>query len=61
MEIPVQVNGRLRTVLTVDVDVDEHTLQQLALADTTVARHMVGKAMQRVIVVPGRLVNIIAK
>lgn len=61
LEIPVQVNGRLRTVLTVDVDVDEHTLQQLALADTTVARHMVGKAMQRVIVVPGRLVNIIAK
>ncbi len=59
LEIPVQVNGRLRSVITTDAAVDEHTLEQLALADPTVARHIVGKTVQRVIVVPGRLVNLI--
>lgn len=61
MEIPVQVNGRLRTVLTVDRSIEQNALEQLALTDPTVMRYIEGKAVQRVIVVPGRLANVIVK
>ena len=61
VEIPVQVNGRLRSVITVSTDADNATLETAALADETVTRYANGKALQRVIVVPGRLVNVIVK
>jgi leucyl-tRNA synthetase len=59
LEIPVQVNGRLRSVITVDADAANTTLEATALADETVQRHVNGQAVRRVIVVPGRLVNVI--
>jgi len=61
IEIPVQVNGRLRSVITVVADADQAQMARAALADETVARHIDGKAVQRTIVVPGRLVNVIVK
>jgi leucyl-tRNA synthetase len=61
IEIPVQVNGRLRTVLRVDRDVEKQMLEQRVLADPTVARYVEGKSIQRIIIVPERLVNVIVK
>ena len=59
--IPVQVNGRLRTRLTVEIDASQDQLEALALADDHVVPHTAGKRIVRVIVVPGKLVNIVAR
>ena len=59
IEIPVQINGRLRSVITVETDADNPTLEQTALADAVIQRHIDGKAVKRVIIVPGRMVNVI--
>jgi leucyl-tRNA synthetase len=61
IEIPVQINGRLRSVITVAVDADNATLEKEGLADEIIQRHIADKTLQRVIVVPGRLVNVIVK
>jgi leucyl-tRNA synthetase len=59
--IPVQVNGRLRARLTVARDAAKDELETLALADGHVTPHTAGKQIVRVIVVPGKLVNIVAR
>ncbi len=59
IEIPVQINGRLRSVITVETDADNPTLEQTALADAVILRHIDGKPVKRVIIVPGRMVNVI--
>ena len=56
-----QVNGKLRDQIVVPVDIDEASLQQLALASERAKKFMEGKAVQRVIVVPQKLVNIVVK
>jgi leucyl-tRNA synthetase len=58
--IPVQVNGKLRTRLTVAPDATQEQLHELALASPEVIPHLGGKEPKKVIVVPGRLVNIVA-
>jgi leucyl-tRNA synthetase len=60
IEIPVQVNGKVRTRLVVAVDADEATLRAAALADDKVIASLGGNEPRKVIVVPGRLVNIVA-
>ena len=60
IEIPVQVNGKVRTKLVVAKDTDEPTLRSLALADPKVAEILGGNDPKKLIVVPGRLVNIVA-
>ncbi len=59
VEIVVQVNGKVRGRISVPAGAGEATLRQAALADTQVARHMDGRAPRRVIVVPGKLVNVV--
>jgi leucyl-tRNA synthetase len=61
MEIPVQVNGKLVTVLKVPAGSDEATVKVAALADAKVAARIEGKAIVKVIVVPGKLVNFVVK
>ena len=56
----VQVNGKLRDRLQVAADADQQTIEQLAQASESVQRHIEGKTVRKVIVVPGRLVNIVA-
>ena len=56
----VQVNGKLRDRLQVAADADQQTIEQLAQASESVQRHIEGKTVHKVIVVPGRLVNIVA-
>src|SRR5205807_240996 len=53
VEIPVQVNGKLRAKLVVSTDVDKNTMEKAALADDKVRALIEGKAIKKVIVVPG--------
>ena len=55
----VQVNGKLRGHITVAVDADEATVRGAALADETARRFIGDKPVRRVIVVPGKLVNVV--
>ena len=59
IEIVVQVNGKLRGRVAVPVTAAENKVREIALADAAVARHVAGKAVKKVIVVPGKLVNIV--
>ena len=61
IEIPVQVNGKLANVVTVPAGSDETTIQAAAQADAKVAARMAGKTVVKVIVVPGKLVNIVVR
>jgi len=58
VEIVVQVNGKVRGRLTVPADTAEDDLREQALAMPQVARYTDGKTVRKVIVVPGKLVNI---
>ncbi len=57
--IVVQVNGKVRGKVTVPADADKDAVEAAALADTNVIRFIEGKIVRKVIVVPGRLVNIV--
>jgi leucyl-tRNA synthetase len=59
IEVPVQVNGKIRARLTVPADADEATLRELALVDEKVKAAISGKTIRKVIIVPGRLVNLV--
>jgi leucyl-tRNA synthetase len=56
----VQVNGRVRDRLTVGRDLPQDELQRAALASAGARRHLAGKNVLRVVVVPNKLVNIVA-
>jgi leucyl-tRNA synthetase len=60
VEYPVQVNGKVRGRITVSADADNDTVEAAALAEENVARTLDGAAPKKVIVVPGRMVNIVA-
>ncbi len=59
IEVPVQVNGKLRSKLNVPADADQETLRTLALADEKIKVFIDDKQIKKVIVVPGKLVNIV--
>jgi leucyl-tRNA synthetase len=61
VEIPVQSNGKLVTVIKVSAGSDQAAIQAAAFADTKVAARIHGKTVAKVIVVPGKLVNIVVK
>ncbi len=61
IEIPVQVNGKLVNVVMVPAGSDEATVKAAALADEKVQRRSEGKTVVKVIVVPGKLVNLVVK
>ena len=61
IEIPVQVNGKLVSVVKVPAGSDEATVKAAALADEKVKTRIEGKAVVKVIVVPGKLVNLVVK
>ena len=59
VEYPVQVNGKVRGHITVAADADNPTVQAAALADDKVLAFLAGAEPKKVIVVPGRLVNLV--
>ena len=61
LTIPVQVNGKVRSRLTVPAATPESELERLALADPAVQAHISGKTVQKVVVAKGRLVSIVVK
>jgi len=58
-EIVVQVNGKLRGRISVAVNADEAAVRAAALADQRVRKFVADKPVRRVIVVPGKLVNVV--
>ena len=61
IEIPVQVNGKLVTVVRVLADADNEAIKSAAHADEKVAARIVARTVVKVIVVPGKLVNLVVK
>lgn len=58
--VVVQVNGKVRARLEVPSDAGQQAVQELALRDENVAKHVEGMTVRKVIVIPGKLVNVVA-
>jgi len=61
VEVPVQVNGKVRSRISIAPDADQEAHLAVAMADTKVAAAIDGKTVVKTIVVPGRTVNIVVK
>jgi leucyl-tRNA synthetase len=59
IELVVQVNGKLRARISVGAEADEKTVRETALADPNVQKFIGDSAVRKVIVVPGKLVNVV--
>ena len=60
-EIAVQVNGKVRATVMIAVDEAEDSIKEKALAEENVKRHLEGKEVVKVIVIKGKIVNIVVK
>ena len=60
IEVPVQIKGKLRARIKLPADADPQAMEAAALADDTIKKFLEGKTVRKVIVVPGKLVNIVA-
>jgi leucyl-tRNA synthetase len=60
VEIPVQVNGKVRGKVSVPAGADEKAMEAAALADDKIKAAIEGKSVRKVIVVKGKLVNVVA-
>jgi leucyl-tRNA synthetase len=58
--IVIQINGKLRGKIEAPAGTDRETIERLALAEPGIARHLAGLTVRRAIVVPGKLVNVVA-
>ena len=61
IEIPIQINGKLRSVITVDAESPKESILETARADERVSSAIDGKTVVKEIYVPGKLVNIVVK
>ncbi|MFY9748617.1 MAG: leucine--tRNA ligase [Acidobacteriaceae bacterium] len=61
IEIPVQINGKLRAVVRVGAEADEDAVREAALKEEKIAALLAGKEIVRIIVVPRKLINIVVK
>ena len=59
IEMVVQVNGKLRGSIRVPKGATREMIEQMAITDAGVSRHTEGKPIKRLIVVPGKLVNVV--
>jgi leucyl-tRNA synthetase len=60
VELVLQVNGKKRGQISVAAEASNEEVEKQAMTDAAVQRNIEGKAVRKVIVVPGRLVNIVA-
>ncbi len=60
IQIVAQVNGKVRAKLDIAADADKETVETIAMADANVQKFIDGKTVRKVIVVPGKLINIVA-
>ena len=61
LEVPVQINGKLVSVIRVPAEADSKTIEAAALADEKIQARIAGKTVVKVIVVPRKLVNLVVK
>ncbi len=61
IEVPVQMNGKLRALVKVPVDASKEALEEAARADEKVQAALAGKAVVKVVVVPGKLINFVVR
>ena len=61
IEIPVQINGKLAAVITVSADADDETIKSAALANEKIVVRISGRSIVKIIVVKGKLVNLVVK
>jgi len=61
VEVPVQVQGKLRSRVVVPADADAETMKAVAAADPKIAELLAGREIVKVVAVPGRLVNFVLK
>ncbi len=61
LEVPVQVNGKLRAVVRLLPNAGSEAMQQAAMAEAKVQAAIAGKQVVKVVVVPGKLINIVVK
>ena len=57
--IVVQVNGKKRAEITVPVDLPEEQIKTTALAESNVKKFVEGKTVRKMVIVPGKLLNIV--
>jgi leucyl-tRNA synthetase len=60
LTLVVQVNGKVRGQVSVPPDAERDAIESLVLEEPNVVRHLQGKPVKKIIVVPGRLVNVVA-
>lgn len=58
-EYPVMINGKMRSKVSLPLDLGKDAIEKAALADATVQKWLEGKAPKKVIVVPGKIVNLV--
>jgi leucyl-tRNA synthetase len=61
VEMPIQVNGKVRARIEVANDATSQDIQQQALADPRISEIVAGKQVAKVVVIPGRMVNLVIK
>jgi leucyl-tRNA synthetase len=61
VEVPVQINGKLRAKIMVPVDANPQAMQDIAQASADVQKQIAGKQVIKVVAVPGRMVNFVVK
>jgi len=61
ISLVIQVNGKRRAQISVAAESDKAKIEEVALANENVKRYLEGKTLRKIIVVPGRLVNVVVK
>jgi leucyl-tRNA synthetase len=61
VDYPIQVNGKVRSRITVSADATKDDVEKTALEDEKIVALLDGKAPTKIIVIPGRMVNIVLK
>jgi leucyl-tRNA synthetase len=61
VEIPIQINGKIRGRVTLPVDAEEDAIREAALAEENVQRHLEGLEIVKIIIPRGQIVSIVAK
>ena len=58
-EYPVMINGKMRAKINLSLDLSKEAIEKEALADETVQKWLEGKTPKKIIVVPGKIVNLV--
>jgi leucyl-tRNA synthetase len=61
IEMPVQINGKVRSVIAVPNDADKDTILSIVKADEKISQALDGKSIVKEIVIPGKIINIVVK